>query len=78
MNFKNTTTFFIVTLLFASKFVFSQGIVINEIMSSNTTTIYDEEGDASDWIELYNNGANQVNLVGYYLSDDSLDIKTMG
>ena len=55
--------------------ILSQSIVINEMMSSNRSTIYDEHGDTSDWIELYNNGATQVNLEGYYLSDDSLDIK---
>lgn len=75
MNLKNTAAFVIITLLVASKFIFSQGIVINEIMSSNTTTIYDEDGDASDWIELYNSGSDQINLKGCYLSDDSLDIK---
>jgi len=75
MNFKNTAAFVIIALLFASKFVFSQCVVINEIMSSNTTTIYDEDGDTPDYIELYNNGTSQVNLLGYYLSDDSLEIK---
>jgi hypothetical protein len=75
MNFKNIAAFSIVILLLTSKSVFSQSITINEIMSSNTTTIYDEDGDSSDWIELYNCSANQVNLEGYYLSDDSLDIK---
>jgi len=75
MNFKNVSIFFIVTLLFTPKLVFSQRMVINEIMSSNTTTINDEDGDTSDWIELYNCGVSQVNLVGYYLSDDSLEIK---
>jgi len=31
---------------------FGQGIFINEIMSSNETTITDEDGDYPDWIEL--------------------------
>jgi len=30
----------------------------------------DEEGDAEDWIELYNSGSTPVNLQGYFLSDD--------
>ena len=34
--------------------IFSQSIVINEVMSSNSNSFYDEEGDASDWIELFN------------------------
>jgi hypothetical protein len=65
----------ILMLLFMPHFIFPQDVVINEIMSSNTTTIYDEEGDAADWIELYNGGSSQLNLKSYYLSDDSLEIK---
>ena len=67
--------FLIVILFFAADFIFSQNILINEVMASNDTTIYDEDGDASDWIELYNSGTNQANLKGYYLSDDSTNIK---
>jgi len=43
-------------------------------MPSNHETIYDEDGNASDWVELYNGGSESVNLAGFYLSDDSLDI----
>ena len=67
--------FLIVILFFTTDFLFSQSIVINEVMSSNDTTIYDEDGDASDWIELYNSSAGQLNLKGLYLSDDSLNFK---
>ncbi len=45
-------------------------IVINEFMSSNTLTLDDEDGDFSDWIELYNTSAVSVSLTGYGLSDD--------
>ncbi|MCU0645472.1 MAG: lamin tail domain-containing protein, partial [bacterium] len=75
MKFKTTSAFFIMTLLCVSKLAFSQGIVINEIMSSNTKTIYDEDGDTPDWLELYNCSSEQINIQGYSLSDDSLDIK---
>ena len=61
-------------LFFVSSFIFSQSIVVNEVMSSNSKTIYDEDGDTPDWIEFYNSGTVQVNLKGYYLSDDSLNI----
>lgn len=54
--------------------LFAQGIVINEVMSSNSATIFDEDDDASDWIELYNSSSTQVNLDGYYLSDDSSEV----
>lgn len=46
-------------------------IVINEIMSSNSTTIYDENGNSPDWIELYSD--TEINLMGYGLSDDTND-----
>jgi hypothetical protein len=50
--------------------VFSQNIIINEFMASNSTVIPDEDGDFSDWIELYNTGTETVNLAGWGLSDD--------
>jgi hypothetical protein len=43
-------------------------------MSSNDKTIRDEDGNASDWIELYNGDSESVNLSGFFLSDDSLEI----
>ena len=47
-------------------------VVINEFVTSNTV-ILDEDGDSSDWIELYNSGSQPVNLMGYGLSDDRGD-----
>lgn len=48
-------------------------VVINEIMADNRSTIEDEDGEFSDWIELYNNGTETINLSGYYLSDSLSD-----
>ncbi|MBT3250469.1 MAG: hypothetical protein HN729_05755 [Candidatus Marinimicrobia bacterium] len=48
----------------------SQTVIINEVMSANSTIISDEDGDYSDWIELYNYGESPVNLGGFALSDD--------
>lgn len=50
----------------------SSGVVINEIMSSNNITAYDEYGEYNDWIELYNNSSSDVDISGYFLSDDLL------
>ena len=50
--------------------VTSQTIQINEIVSSNQNTFYDEDGDTPDWIELYNTSANSVSLYNWGLSDD--------
>lgn len=44
-------------------------IVINEIMSSNSNTIADEDGHFEDWIELYNSSSTTINLQGYGISD---------
>lgn len=41
---------------------------INEFMSSNSI-ILDEDGDTSDWIELFNPSDNDINIGDYYLSD---------
>ncbi|HET6559779.1 MAG TPA: hypothetical protein VFG54_20805, partial [Prolixibacteraceae bacterium] len=51
---------------FACLFFTAQGqVVINEFMASNTGTIQDPDyGASADWIELYNAGANAVNLNG--------------
>ncbi|PYK01825.1 MAG: hypothetical protein DME23_03230 [Verrucomicrobia bacterium] len=49
---------------------FAQSIVINEMMTANSRTLLDENGDSPDWIELYNPGAAPVRLTGYGLSDD--------
>ncbi|HUH74872.1 MAG TPA: CotH kinase family protein [Chitinophagales bacterium] len=55
-------------LLFNQKL--SAQIFINEVVSSNESTISDEDGDFKDWIELYNSSAQEINLTGMYLSDD--------
>ncbi len=44
-------------------------VVINELQSSNASTLLDEDGDASDWIELLNRGTETVDLAGWGLSD---------
>ena len=64
-----------VTLLIAGLFFQSnaQSLQINELMSSNSNTIYDEDGDSPDWIEIRNTGDNTVNLSEYYLSDNTDD-----
>lgn len=48
-------------------------LVINEFLADNETAVMDQDGEYDDWIELYNNGDDDVNLNGYYLSDDATD-----
>ena len=47
--------------------------IITEFMASNDSTILDGNGASSDWIEIYNNGDESVDLQGYRLTDDPLD-----
>ena len=50
-------------------------IVLNEILSQNTIEGYlAEDGNAYDWIELHNTGADEVDLLGTYLTDDENDL----
>lgn len=48
-------------------------ILINEFMASNEGTIADDDGDYTDWIELYNDGTSAIDLNGYSISDDPTD-----
>ncbi|HXG47919.1 MAG TPA: lamin tail domain-containing protein, partial [Methylomirabilota bacterium] len=50
------------------------GVVISEIMAENDNGIRDEDGDTSDWIELYNGADEPANLGGWFLTDDVLDL----
>jgi hypothetical protein len=45
-------------------------LFLNEIMASNGSTIYDEDGDRPDWIELYYDGDEPLSLHLFGLSDD--------
>lgn len=47
----------------------SSDLVINEVMTDNSSTILDENGEYDDWIEIYNRSDQEVNLDGYYLTD---------
>jgi len=46
-------------------------VVINEIMPVNSSTVADQNGQFDDWIELFNKSYTDVDLSGYYLSDNS-------
>lgn len=46
-------------------------VVINEWMAGNTDTVPDpQDGEYSDWFELYNSGGDPVDLSGFTLTDD--------
>ena len=50
---------------------FNHGPVhVHEFLTSNANGLKDEDGDASDWIEIWNASSAAVDLAGWYLSDD--------
>jgi len=49
-------------------------VVINEFMAQNRSTLLDEDGESSDWIELWNPNHQPVPITGWYLTDDPDDL----
>jgi hypothetical protein len=45
-------------------------ITINEFMATNQDAYVDEFGEYADWIELFNKELFDVNIGGYYITDD--------
>jgi hypothetical protein len=43
-------------------------------MAANTHTLRDEDGEYSDWIELYNRGATRVDLLDWSLTDSAANL----
>ncbi len=50
-------------------------LIINEIMAGNKNTLQDQSGNYSDYIEIYNGYDYDIDLNGYYLSDDDYETK---
>ena len=46
------------------------GVVINEILASNSQNATDAQGEHDDWIELYNGSDVAIDVGGMYLTDD--------
>jgi len=46
------------------------GLVLNELMADNDTTVVDELGEFDDWFELYNGSGATIFLDGLYVTDD--------
>ncbi|MCB2219473.1 MAG: CotH kinase family protein [Bacteroidetes bacterium] len=68
-------TYFILFLVFIYYSGVSQEVVINEIVSLNSTTIQDDFGDPSDWIEIYNASTYPVIMNNWHLTDDLQDLQ---
>ncbi len=49
-------------------------VVINEFMADNSSYCTDANDEFDDWIELYNTSDVDIDLSGYFLSDDAEDL----
>ena len=70
-HFKNL---YLIICLFIFTFLLGQSVQINEVVSSNGSSFYDEDGDTPDWIELYNTTDQPIDLLGYGITDDPGDL----
>lgn len=48
-------------------------VILSEIVSSNDEGIRDEDGQHTDWIELYNTGHEDADISGWFLTDREND-----
>jgi len=47
----------------------SRGLVINEFLTSNDVCCPDPSGDYDDWVELYNDTPDPIDIGGMYFTD---------
>jgi hypothetical protein len=47
----------------------AEPVTITEFVASNSSGLQDEDGSYPDWIELFNAGATNVNMDGWFLTD---------
>ncbi len=48
----------------------AEPLLINEVMSANTSVHADPQGEFDDWVEIYNDSDQPVDLGGLYLTDN--------
>ena len=48
---------------------------ITEFVASNSNGLQDELGNEEDWLEIQNTSGGTVNLTGWYLSDEALNLR---
>ncbi len=67
--------FFVLSIfLFCTLGLFAQDLVISEFMAANANGLNDEDGDSTDWIEVLNVSSASVDLTGWSLTDDPLQL----
>jgi CotH kinase protein/Lamin Tail Domain/Chitobiase/beta-hexosaminidase C-terminal domain len=53
----------------------AQDPVISEFMARNASTLRDDRGEMSDWIEIHNPRSTGIDMTGWYLTDDATNLK---
>lgn len=48
--------------------------IISEFMAANASGLADEDGEFSDWIEIYNPEGVPISLAGYHLTDNATNL----
>ncbi len=64
-------TWQLLTVISPAPTIVRNQVLISEFMANNSSTVLDEDGASSDWIEVWNSTATTANLAGYYLTDDA-------
>ena len=64
----------LLTQFITLSFLFGQTVQLNEIVSSNGSSLFDEDGDTPDWIELFNTTDQSIDLLGFGITDDPGDL----
>lgn len=49
-------------------------VLINEFMAQNQSVLLDEDGESSDWIELWNPTDQPLSISGWHLTDNPADL----
>ena len=58
-----------------TRHVEGSAVFINEVMPGNKSVNQDKDGDYTDWVELYNNSDQEVDLKGWGLGKSEIDPK---
>lgn len=53
----------------------AQNVYLSEFLASNDSILADEDGEFSDWVELYNDESTPVSLDGWYLTDSASNLR---
>ena len=57
----------------ADAWVIEASLSLSELQAHNESTLLDEDGDSSDWIEVHNHGDQAIDLSGWHLTDKRSD-----